>query len=149
MEELNKQDQDFVKEVAITGNRTQAVKNAYGIENDGYARVKGSKLLTKDNIKTAVGEVKKSLADRVSIDKLEEVLNDGLNAYTGSGDDVKPDFGVRHKYLDTALKIKGEYQTDEEKKSINILMPVLVKFLDKKDDTTSNDRDTDRIPETL
>ncbi len=149
MEELNKQDQDFVKEVAITGNRTQAVKNAYGIEDDNYAGVKGNRLIRKDKINTAIVEVKKSLADRVSIDKLEEVLNDGLKAYTGSGDDIKPDFAVRHKYLDTALKIKGEYQTDEEKKSINILMPVLVKFLDKKDDTTSNNGDTNRIPETL
>ncbi len=138
MENLSKQDQEFVKEVAITGNKTQSAKMAYGIEDDNYANVKAQRLIRKDTINTAIQEVKTSLADRVSIDKLEEVLNDGLKAYTGSGDDVRPDFAVRHKYLDTALKLKGEYETDEEKKSINILMPVLVKFLNNKDERSDN-----------
>lgn len=134
MENLSKQDQEFVKEVALTGNQTKSAKIAYGIESDDYARKKGSVQVAKGNINTAIQEVKKSLADRISNDTLEEVLNDGLKAYTGSGDDVRPDFAVRHKYLDTALKIKGEYETDEDKKNINILMPVLVKFLNNKDE---------------
>lgn len=148
MENLSAQDQDFVREVAITGNQTQSVKKVYGIEDDKYASVKGTRLIAKDSIKTAVAEVKRSLAERISTDKLEQVLNEGLEAYktikTGEegAESIEPDFAVRHKYLDTALKIRGEYETDDDKKNINIFMPVLVKFLDKKNDTTSSDGDT-------
>lgn len=148
MNELSQQDQEFVKGIVLTGNQTQSAKDAYGIENDGYARVKGHKQLTKDNIATAVQEVKRTLADRISTDKLEEVLNEGLAAYRSVkiGEDgsqtIDPDFAVRHKYLDTALKIKGIYET-EEQKNINVIMPILVKFLDKKDDATNNNGDTD------
>lgn len=149
MEHLSQQDQEFVKQVAITGNQTQSAKDAYGIENDGYARVKGHKQLTKDNISNAVDETKKSLAERISTDKLEEVMNEGLAAYRSVkiGEDgaqtIDPDFAVRHKYLDTALKLKGLYETDEQQKNINILIPVLVKFLDIKDDRTSDNGNTE------
>ncbi len=144
MENLSVQDQEFVKEVAMTGNQTQAAKKAYGIEKDDYAGKKGSLKVREGKINTAIKEVKESLADRVSIDKLEQVLNEGLDAYKTIklGDEgentIEPDFAVRHKYLDTALKLKGEYETDEDKKSINILMPVLVKFLNNKDERSDN-----------
>lgn len=144
MENLSKQDQDFVKEFALTGNKTKSAQKAYGIEDENYANVKAQRLIRKDTINTAITEVKTSLADRVSIDKLEQVLNEGLEAYKttkvseGGQETIEPDFAVRHKYLDTALKIKGEYETDEDKKSINILMPVLVKFLTNKDERSDN-----------
>lgn len=48
---------------------------------------------------------------------------------------------ARDKALDKVYKLKGAYETDENK-NINILMPVLVKFLDKKDDSSDN-RNTD------
>lgn len=151
MNELSQQDQEFVKEVAISGNKTKAAQGAYGIEDPNYAGVKANRLLRNDKITTAISEVKISLAERISTDKLEEVLNEGLAAYKSVkiGEDgaqtIDPDFAVRHKYLDTALKIKGIYDTDEQK-NINVIMPILVKFLDKKDDTTSNNGDTNRIP---
>lgn len=148
MDKLTKQDQDFVKEVALTGNQTASAKKAYGIESDDYARKKGSVQVAKGNINTAIQEVKRTLAERVDIDKLEKVFNEGLEAYktikTGENGEeiIEPDFAVRHKYLDTGLKLKGEYG-DENKNKINILMPVLVKFLDKNNDDSSNNGDTD------
>lgn len=132
-DKLTKQEQGFVKDLVKTGNATEAVKNNFDIESDGYARVKGHRLITKDNVKQAI----QSLADRIPDDKLHEVLMEGLDAENNE----KPDYGIRHKYLDTALKIKGAYEPDENK-NINILIPVLVKFLDKKDDGTSNNRNT-------
>jgi len=128
MEKLSKQDQEFVKEVAITGNQTQSAKKAYGIENDGYARVKGHKQITKDNIVQAVEEVKKTLAERIPDELLEEVLLEGLGASkevwknnNESGEIEKvsdePDYAVRHKYLDTSIKLKGLYAPE---KSVNL-----------------------------
>lgn len=149
MKHLSAQDMEFVKEVALTDNATSAVKKAYKDRKytEGYTRVKGSELLTNPNIITAIQKVKLSLAERISTDKLEQVLNEGLEAYKTTriggedgADNIEPDFGIRHKYLDTAIKLKGLYENDEQK-NINILMPVLVKFLNNKDDTSS-DRDT-------
>ena len=131
---LTKQEQGFVKDLVKTGNATQAVKDNFDtIKTDGSARVKGTRLLTNDNIKNAI----QTLADRIPDDKLHEVLMEGLNAENNE----KPDYGIRHKYLDTALKLKGAYEPDEQK-NINILMPVLVKFIDKKEDEENNKTQT-------
>lgn len=127
MENLSKQDQEFVREVAITGNATQAVKKAYKDKEytDGYARVKGSDLLTNPNISTAITEVKRSIAEQIPDELLVKVHLEGLNASKtikaiGEGEDiVEPDYAVRHKYLDTAHKLKGTYAPE---KSINLNM---------------------------
>jgi phage terminase small subunit len=113
MDKLSKQDQEFVKQVAITGNQTQSAKDAYGIESDDYARKKGSVQVAKGNINTAIQEVKRSLADRIPDDLLEQVHIDGLNAVHDKG----VDYAVRHKYLDSAYKLKGSYAAE---RSINL-----------------------------
>lgn len=123
-DKLTKQDKGFVEEVITTGNATQAVKNNYGIEDDNYAGVKGHDLLRKPKIQQAI----QSLAERIDEDKLFEVLNEGLEAgktiyknnnATKQVEEVgyEADYAVRHKYLDSALKIKGSYAPD---KNINI-----------------------------
>lgn len=146
MEKLSAQDQEFVKEVALTDNATSAVKKAYkSITTDGSARAKGSQLLTNINIATAVQEVKKSLAERIPDDLLERVHLEGLVADKMVGETLEPDYAVRHKYLDSAYKIKGAYGEDATKPPV-ILMPVLVKFLNIKDDDTSSSGNPDRIP---
>lgn len=137
---LTKQDIKFVEKVIETGNLTQSAQEAYEIENYDYARLKGHRQITKDNIKNAI----QTLADRIPDDKLHSVLMEGLNAgktiYKNNNATkqveevgVEADYAVRHKYLDTALKLKGAYENDETK-NINVLMPVLVKFLDKRED---------------
>ena len=117
MDQLSAQDQEFVREVAITGNQTQAAKKAYGIKGEGYARVKGHRLITKDNIVNAVEEVKKTIAEQIPDDLSVKVHLEGLNASrtikAGEEAIVEPDYAVRHKYLDTAHKLKGTYAPEK------------------------------------
>ena len=129
-EKLTNQEKIFVKGVVETGNLTQSVMEAYDEEDPNYAGVKGNRLIRKDKIQNAI----QTLADRIPDDKLYNVLMEGLGAEYNE----KPDYGIRHKYLDTSLKIKGAYEVDENR-NINILMPVLVKFLNTKDDKTNSD----------
>ncbi len=151
MDKLSKQDQDFVKEVAITGNQTQAAKDAYGIEDDAYARVKGHKKITKDNIATAVAEVKRSLAEQIPdslvIEKHIALLNKTEKKYNSDGDLISEEIDTNavKAGVDMSYKLKGAY-SDEATKPPVVLMPVLVRFLDIKDDGTSSNRDTNRIP---
>lgn len=67
MEELTKQDQEFVKEIAITGNGTQSVKKAYKNKHktDNAAAVKAHELLRNPKIIDAIDTVKKTLADQI------------------------------------------------------------------------------------
>ena len=141
MEDLTTQEQNFVKEVVKTGNKTEAVVKAYKEEDRNYAHVKGSRLIRKDTIQKAI----QTFADRIPDDKLHNVLMEGLDAESNE----KPDYAIRHKYLDTSLKLKGLYEPDEQK-NINVLMPILVRFLNVKDnDTTSDSGHTNRISEAL
>lgn len=152
-DQLTKQDKIFVKEIVEHGNQTEAAIKAYNYKNRNTAGVQAKDKLRNPKIQNAI----QSLADRIPDDKLHQVMMEGLEATKpqgvggmamniskngidsiGHSDMFIADYATRHKYLDTALKLKGAYETDENK-NINILMPVLVKFLDKKDDS---DKDT-------
>jgi phage terminase small subunit len=117
MEKLSKQEKVFVNELAITGNKTQSVKKAYGIEDDNYAGVKGNRLIRNDKINTAIQEVKRTIAEQIPDDLLVKVQLEGLGATittTKDGEEfTKPDHAIRHKYLDTGLKIKGTYAPEK------------------------------------
>ncbi len=131
MEKLPKNEQIFVKEVAIHGNATKAVRKAFKeIKSPDYIRRKGSDLITKPHIVKAVEEVKKTLADRINDDDLIKVHEEGLKASrrvfknnNSSGEielvDEEPDYAVRHKYLDSAYKLKGAY-APEKSISLNL-----------------------------
>lgn len=113
MNELSQQDQEFVKGIVLTGNQTQSAKDAYGIEKDDYAGKKGSLKVRESKIATAITEVKRTMAEQIPDDLLIKVHIEGLNATSGIGDNTQPDYGVRHKYLDTAHKIKGTYAPEK------------------------------------
>lgn len=127
MDKLSKQDQDFVREVAITGNATQAVKKVYKTKSETYARLKGHKNITKYN--TEIQEVKRSLADRIPDDLVNEkhiaLLNKKevkrtFNAELGEWIEVETgdvDTQAVSKGLDMAYKLKGSYAAE---KSINL-----------------------------
>lgn len=121
-ETLTRQDKVFVKELITDGNQTKAAKKAYGYKDDNVAGVMAHKKLRKVKIQKAI----KSIADSISDDKLIRVLNEGLEASDkiykdGEVVDEKPDYAVRHKYLDSGLKIKGAYAPE---KSIAINLEV-------------------------
>ncbi len=121
---LTKQDQEFVKEIVNSGNQTKAAKKAYKIKNDGYARVKGHKQLTKANIKNAILTIAESLPDEELVKVHKEGLKAGKRIFknnneTGEIEDlgIEPDYATRHKYLDSAYKLKGIYAPD---KNLNV-----------------------------
>lgn len=72
LEKLSKKDQEFVKEIVLTGNGTEAVKKVYGAKNDNAAAANASKKLTKPKFAEAVAELRLSLAQRLPDDILEE-----------------------------------------------------------------------------
>lgn len=148
MEELTKKQKVFVKEYAKTDNGTQSALKAYNTKDYSTAGNIASENLNKPKIIAVL----KTLAERIPDDLLEKVHLEGLQAgkhiyknnnESGEIDDlgVEPDYAVRHKYLDSAYKLKGAYEADEQK-NINVFVPILVRFLDKKDDTTSDNGDT-------
>lgn len=128
---LTKKQKTFVKEMAKTGNGTQAALIAYDISEEKPQRLRenlaasiASENLTKPKI---VNALEQALPDEL----LAQVHQEGLLAtkpiykqtseykWVKVGDEE--DFGVRHKYLDTAYKIKGSYATE---KSVNLNMNV-------------------------
>ena len=132
MDKLTKKQQGFVKDYVETGNGTQSALKNYDIEGKDPEKI-ASVIATENLGKPSIMNAIMSIADNIPNDKLHKVLVEGLEAESNE----KPDYAIRHKYLDTALKLKGAYETDEQK-NINILMPVLVKFLNNKDERSDN-----------
>lgn len=132
MDKLTKKQQGFVKDYVETGNGTQSALKNYDIEGKDPEKI-ASVIATENLGKPSIINAIMSIADNIPNDKLHKVLVEGLEAESNE----KPDYAIRHKYLDTALKLKGAYETDEQK-NINILMPVLVKFLNNKDERSDN-----------
>lgn len=117
---LSKQDKAFVEKVVETGNLTQAVQESFNISDPNYAGVKGHRLIRKDKIINAI----QTIAERIPDDDLVKVHLEGLNAgktiyknnnSTGEIEEVgyEPDYAVRHKYLDSAYKLKGVYAPEK------------------------------------
>ena len=64
------------------------------------------------------------LSDEAIVEDLKAGLRESIK-YENNGYKIvaKPDYGVRHKYLETALKLKGELQGEKkEKEPIQILI---------------------------
>src|SRR3990167_5383029 len=128
MNALTKQEKKFVEEVIETGNKTQAVIKAFPkTKSKKYARVKGHRLITKDNIKQALKTVADSLPDKDLIKVHKEGLQAGKHIYknnneTGEIEDmgVEADYAVRHKYLETAYKIKNYFPKDSTTTAIQV-----------------------------
>jgi phage terminase small subunit len=99
---LTKQEKKFVEIKAETGNGTLAAKEAFGIEDPNYAGVKAHDLLRNPKIVNALEE---ALPD----DLLAKVHKEGLSATR----EDEPDYAVRHKYLDSAYKLKGSYAPEK------------------------------------
>jgi phage terminase small subunit len=91
----------FVKEYIKTGNATEAASKVYDVSSRDVARNIGSQNVAKLSI---VGVMEKhGLTDDKLIDTLEEGLNADKEAKIGTIED----YPTRHRYLETALKLKG------------------------------------------
>jgi phage terminase small subunit len=110
LSKLSKQERKFIEIKAETGNGTLAAKEAFGIDKDNNAAVKAHELLRNPKIVNALQE---ALPDEL----LAKVHKEGLEATR----EDQPDFAVRHKYLDSAYKLKGSYAAE---KHLNINLEV-------------------------
>ena len=133
MDELTKKQKGFVKDYARTGNGALSIKENYDVANNKTATVMAVENLAKPSIQKAL----KSIADSLPDEDLIKVHKEGLQASEqifkeGVLVAEKPDYGVRHKYLDSAYKLKGLYEKDEQRNVV--VLPILVKFLNEKDD---------------
>lgn len=109
---LTKKQKEFVEAYVVTGNGTQAALTAYDTQDPDTAGVIAYENLRKPKIQNALEE---ALPDEL----LAKIHLEGLFA-TRSVFDVKgelvaedADFSVRHKYLDSAYKLKGKYAAEK------------------------------------
>lgn len=121
-------EEKFAKEYIKNGNNaTQAAKDVYGITNDNYAKVKGHRKLKSKNVQKVV----KSIADQIPDSLLVKVHNEGLHASkkvfknnneSGEIEEVseEADYPTRHKYLDTAYKVKGTYAPEKTENTTEV-----------------------------
>ncbi len=110
---LTRKQKTFVKAYIETGNGRESARRAYNVKNDNVAGVVAGENLTKPNVKNAILE---ALPD----DLLARVHQEGLEAtFTDKYNTDEADYAVRHKYLDTAYKIKGSF-APEKSVTLNI-----------------------------
>lgn len=123
---LTKKERGFVKDYIKTGNGTQSALKNYDTVDYSTAGNIASENLNKPKIINAIQE---ALPDEL----LAQVHLEGLSATKRSGtggmkisigtdgkvndfghtDIDEPDYAVRHKYLDSAYKIKGTYAPEK------------------------------------
>ena len=120
---LTKQERKFVKIKAKTGNGTRAVQEAFDIKDPDYASVKAVRLLGNDRIVKAIAD---ELPDELLLEVHLEGLAAGKHIYKNNNESgeiedmgIEPDYATRHKYLDSAYKLKGTY-APEKSVSVNI-----------------------------
>lgn len=133
---LTKKREGFVRDYVMTGIGSTAVKKNYKVKNDETARTMASELLTFPNVIEAIAEVKKTVAEALTEDLLLQVHLDGLEATRSIAIEENtievPDYAIRHKYLDSAYKIKGSYAPEKHQNlNINIETPPQVAELTK------------------
>ncbi len=117
MNKLTRKQRGFVKDYVETGNGTQSALKNYDTKDYMTANQIAVENLQKPAIQNAI----KSIAEQIPDELLVQVHLEGLNASrtikTEDDEIVEPDYAVRHKYLDTAHKLKGTYAPD---RSLNL-----------------------------
>ena len=146
MNDLKPKEKEFVKEyVANNENGTATAQKVYKIEDEDYAGVKAHRLIRRDKIKTEIEKVKKTIAERLPDDLLVEkniaLLNkmEMIDTKNEEGQTLRVesdqiDARAVAKGLEIAHRVKGTYSPDS---SVNVnvnITPVLVRFINKKED---------------
>lgn len=115
---LTKKEKGFVKDYLETGNGTQSALKNYDTEDENTAAVIASENLRKPKIAALIEE-------KLPDEELFQIHREGLyasrevwknNNETKQIEHVsdEPDYAVRHKYLDSAYKLKGKYSPEPE-----------------------------------
>ena len=119
MTNLRPKQKEFLERyIKNNGNATQAVKDTYNETNDGYARLKGHRLITSDNITLA-------LKDRIPDDLLVKKHKALLNKLDSKGDietqavsnGLSLAYRIKGLFIDKTLNINVDYSPSEEEKT--------------------------------
>ncbi len=113
---LSKKQIGFVKDYAKTGNGVLAARNNYDVKNDNVAAMIASENIRKPNVKEAI----LSIADRIPEELLVKTHLEGLESYKMEGENVEPDFSTRHKYLESAYKLKNLYPKENQNVAVQL-----------------------------
>ena len=106
----------WIKEYIATGNATEAAIRVYDTEDRNVAHVIGSENLQKLTIDNLMEEM--GLTDVALINVGAEGMTKPVKqSITG---EVYPDYGVRHRYWETMLKLKKKLENKQEGVSGNI-----------------------------
>ena len=110
---LSLKQQKFKKVYLETGNATEAAMQAYDCKDRNSARTLGTQVLAKLSFSELMEEA--GLTDKMLIDANKEGLTKSSKSQrdyeTGEIIEVA-DYATRHKYLETALKLKGRGQAN-------------------------------------
>jgi len=117
---LTERQSRFVDNYVDSGNGAEAARRAgYSEER---ARITASELVSKRNIQAAIAE--RMDEGGITEKRLLKVLDEGLSAtkthfnQKTDGDaekEVHDDYAVRHRYLDTALKLRDMFPAEKKK----------------------------------
>lgn len=117
---LTKKQKGFVKDYIKTGVGVVAARNNYEVANDNTARSIASENLTKPNIVKAIEDaLPDELLARVHLEGLHATKIQGSGGMLISSEGIEhadnevPDYATRHKYLDSAYKLKGSYAAEK------------------------------------
>jgi len=115
---LTRKQKGFVKDYVRTGIGVTSVLNNYDKMKYNTANAVAVENLQKPSIIAAIAVEQKTLADRIPDDLIERVHLEGLEAGREVSDiegnrQTIPDYAVRHKYLDSAYKLKGSYAAEK------------------------------------
>lgn len=113
---LTKKQREFADKYIETGNGTNSVLGVYNTEDSRTAAVIAHENLTKPNV---VNYIQSKLSDELLAKKHLEGLEAVRTIATKDGPIEEPDYAVRHKYLDTAYKVKGSF-APEKKATVNV-----------------------------
>lgn len=114
---LKPKEAEFVEKLPLNDdNGTKTVREVYGIENDGYARVKAHRLLTKDNVMEALEIKKETLREAleskgITAEKIASKVGELLEARNGD----EPNYQAIDKGITHAVKIRGDYSDEPPK----------------------------------
>lgn len=124
---LSKKQKGFIRDIIKGETGVQSALNNYDTKDYNVANQIAVENLQKPTIQNAI----KSIADKIPNELLEKVHLEGLeagktiyknNVSSGEVEEVgyEPDYAVRHKYLDTAYKLKGEYAPEKSESKVVI-----------------------------
>lgn len=119
---LTKKQKGFVKDFIKTGNGTQAALQNYDTKNRRVAQTIASENLSKPIIV-------KTLQEQLPDELLAKVHLEGLQAkafrFSPEGEMIQvDDFATRHKYLDSAYKLRGDFAPEKH----IVIQKKLIKF---------------------